>query len=103
MSPDRRLAEMTWRWIDGEPEAVLAWLRRLGMTVRAQGPDDWAIDGLTGVTVGLTSPPSDPLGVAIPLGFAFFGPWWPLVVPEMLTIVQGEWSRRRKAQRVVGS
>jgi hypothetical protein len=99
MTPSGRLAQQTWRWIDGETEAVLAWLRRFGMTVRPLGDTDWVIEGLAGVTVGLASPPPDPLAVAIPLGYAFFGSWWPLVVPELLDLVKAEWTHRRTAQR----
>jgi hypothetical protein len=101
MTPSARLAEQTWRWCDGETEPVLAWLRRLGMTVcqtdAAQG--DWTIAGLTGVTVGLSYPPVDPVGVAQMLGKAFFGMWWPQIVPDMFDLVQAEWRRRRKAAR----
>ena len=99
MSPDARLATMTWRWIDNDHEAVLAWLRGVGMTVRQLDTDTWAIDGLSGVTVGLSVPPPDPLAVVIPLGMAFFGPWWPQAVPHALDLVRGEWRRRRNAHR----
>jgi hypothetical protein len=98
-TPSARLAQQTWRWEGGEIEPVLTWLRGFGMTVRPLGPGDYAIDGLSGVTVGLSSPPSDPLAVAIPLGYAFFGMWWPQAVPALLDLVKQEWAQRRKRRR----
>jgi hypothetical protein len=97
MTPAQRLAAQTWRWIDGDTAQVLAWLERAGMTVRPLGAGQWAIDGLAGVTVGLTSPAPDPVGVAVQLGVAWCGIWWPWAAPELLALVHQEWARRRRA------
>jgi hypothetical protein len=102
MSPTERLAAQVWAWIDGEHAAVLAWLARLGCTVRPCEVDQsWAVEGLTGVTVGLWVG-MDPPGIAVSLGVTMFGPWWPLVVPGYLPLVNRQWHARSAARRQGG-
>jgi hypothetical protein len=102
MTPSERLAEMTWRWVDGERETVLAWLARLGGQLVPCGEGTWAGPGPSGLAGGLEWPAPDPLGVAIALAFLVLGPLWPHVVPKALDLVNAEWRRRRTAARQEG-
>ncbi len=102
MSETERLAEQVWAWIDGDTAAVLAWLARLGCTVRACEEDQsWAVEGLTGVTVGL-SVGLDVPGIAVSLGVTMFGLWWPQVLPGYLPLVNRQWHARSAARRKGG-
>jgi hypothetical protein len=108
MTPAERVAQMTWRWVDGDTAAVLTWLTRLGCTVRVIEAGErgegrsFAVDGPQGMTVGLEFPPPDPVGVIVSLGFVLFGLWWPQVVPQALPLVTTEWRRRARAARQEG-
>jgi len=98
MTPSARVAQQTWFWCDGDFTEVLQWLTVLGCTVRQLGSEGWAIDGLSGLTVGLNRHAPDPRGVAVCLALAVLGPGWLDVLPDLLTRVEQEWRVRQALQ-----
>ena len=89
-----RLVEQVFRYLDGEQDAVIDWLVKLGCTITIPGDSLTApvLRGATGITGSLQ--PSDPVSVAAQMGFMLFGEYWPFVVPTMLKEVGAEWKRR---------
>jgi hypothetical protein len=92
-----RLAVWVWRWMDGEYDAVIGWLRAMGCTVTRAG-EDWMVRGSTGVMTGLmpTQNHLDPVSTAIQFGFILAGELWPFAFPGLLEKVNQEWKRRRR-------
>jgi len=89
-----RLVEQVFRYLDGEQEAVIDWLVKLGCTITIRGDNLVApvLRGVTGITGSLA--PSDPISVAAQMGFLLFGEYWPFVVPTLLKEVGAAWKTR---------
>ena len=68
-----RLVEQVFRYLDGERDAIIDWLVKLGCTITIPGDGLTApvLRGATGITGSLQ--PSDPVSVAAQMGFLLFG------------------------------
>lgn len=90
----QRLADQAMRLAAGDVAGVAAWLVRIGGRVAHRDAHEASLVGPSGLGVGLM--PSDPLSCAQMLGFAVFGPWWPMVVPGLLPEVKRRWRDQKK-------
>ncbi len=94
-----RLVEMTF----AEPQHVKDWLQHIGLEAR------FARDGGQAITIynphlKITTafvPNSDPTTRAVSLAFATASAQWPVVYSNLLTKVNKEWQRRRKANESI--
>ena len=100
-SMSQRLAEQTWAWCDGCTGDVLTWLQQLGcrMLSRPEPGQTWMLQGLTGCNAALDRG-TDPIATAQALGFLCGGMFWPQAFPDLMTLVNAEWKRRRTMETV---
>jgi len=91
-----RIVEMTFTFVDGDMDAFVEWLQKIGATIKRRSEDEIIFDGPSGVGTGLFKG-VDPINAAVCIGFAVAGVFWPFVFPNLLKKVEAKWKERRRA------
>jgi len=100
------LAEMIVAFALEGDEKLLQWLgyitgRKLDVMESEHGkPVSWVIDSPGGMRVGISR--SDPIAVAVQIGFALADMWWPFVLGDLMDLVKREWRRKRRCAKSAG-
>lgn len=94
----QRLVEIVF----APPEAAIAWLTKIGLTVEPNETKDVLVihNPALKIRTALVYN-SDPITRACCLGFATSGIAWPFLYPGLLEAVNAEWKRRQPVKPVV--
>ena len=90
-----RMVELTWKAYRGDYTETVKLAEKCGFKVE-QGDGYLAIGGKvnTGIFKGM-----DPVSILVCLGFAFFGSYWPWVMPKAVEKIRGKWREEIKKQK----
>jgi hypothetical protein len=93
---EERIADKVFEAIDaGTIRPLVDWLLTLGCTIVADhGDGTFNLQGLVGMRVGLCL--TDPNSLAVQVGFAIAGMYWPQAYPKLQSVVNKRWKERKK-------
>ena len=94
MKAEERIVEMVFRYKSGDVDGFAKWLEDIGGRVVERKGDMLIFDGPSGIRTGIHSD-LDPITIAVCLGFAIAGMFWPFMFPRLTKKVDRKIKERR--------